>query len=428
MPKDSTRITPHLKMVNGCAHELHFYLDGEDDIALARRQELNSNPNAWTIHASLEVEFLVARKRLDKIYADSAHQNKFVCGATDEPAITAMGRIKAVLEQKAQTVDLCLSVEHARNRETDLVESRQGVFQHWLLCPAEYARATLSSPEEYKWTGLKLRTPMAEEKHWQQDASSYIELLEGLKKDIAIHVNSTCHLNVFIQPGPGVMDKEFGQKVTTLVWITEGGFLSQLCPPRTTSTICSECRLTLAPNDPPEDVMPIMPHNQMPIQNHLPQLLNDRDQALNYHIWRADGIRTISNYLLPNDAISDIGFNMHVYRSLECANPGQLPTLEFRYGLWHPYKGYDTTKLWLRLCIKYVHACNLVGRSYKMLVRGLDRLIYETRDDTDSISRILFGMGLEKDDAEGWQRIVKCYQNSDDALSPEKIDAQGVLE
>lgn len=416
-------------MVNGTAHELHFYLDGEEDIALACCQGQSSQPKTWTVHASLEVEFLVSRAKPDMIYPESEHQSKFVCSANeDEPIISIMERIKMALEQEGQSVDMCLSLEHAKSRERDLVESCEGVFEHWLICPAEYATATSSSPEEYEWIGIKLRTPMIEQESWQGDDSSQIELLERLKIDIAMHVNSTCHLNVFIQPGPGVMDKELGQKLTTLVWLTEDGLLQKLCPLRKTPTIRSECRLTLAPNDSPEDVMPIMPHNQMPIQNHLPQLLDDRDQALLYHIWRTDSIRTVSNYLLPKDDLSDIGFKMHVYGSLECAKPGQVPTLEFRYGLWHPYKGYHTTKFWLRLCIKYVHACKLVEMSYKMLLRGLDRLIDETRDDGDRISRILFGIGMSKEDAEAWQMIVKSYENGNDVLSPEMIDIQGILE
>lgn len=416
-------------MVNGSAHELHFYLDGEDDIALAWGNEQSSNPETCTVYASLEVEFLVARERPGTIYPDNKYQNKFVCGANDnEPTITIMERIKTALQQRKQKVDMCLSLEHAKSRESDLVESCQSAFQHWLISPAEYASATSSSPEECEWIGIKLRTPMVEQEFWQEGDSLHIELLEGLKSHVTMHINSTCHLNVFIQPGPGIMDTELGQKLTTFVWITEGGLLNQLCPPRTTSTIRSECRLTLAPHDTPEDVMPIMPHSQMLIQNHLPQLLHDRDQALIYHIWRADGIKTISNFLLPKDGLSDIGFKLHAYDALAYAKPGQVPTLEFRYGLWHPYKGYDTTKFWMRLCIKYVHACKLVERSYKMLLRGLDRLIYETRDDADRISRLLFGMGMDKDDAEDWQGIVKLYENGDDVLSPKKIDKQGILE
>lgn len=102
----------------------------------------------------------------------------------------------------------------------------------------------------------------------------------------------------------------------------------------------------------------------------------------------------------------------------------QLPTVSFRYALWHPHEGLDLTRHWLHLCRAYLIAANTEW--HDNWVALMDHLDVQASNPLDW-SLAIQTLGVSMPRVRVWSRIAQEFMPGR-RLSRPFIDQFGVLD
>ncbi|CEJ92793.1 hypothetical protein VHEMI08423 [[Torrubiella] hemipterigena] len=102
----------------------------------------------------------------------------------------------------------------------------------------------------------------------------------------------------------------------------------------------------------------------------------------------------------------------------------QLPTVSFRYALWHPHDGLDLTRHWLHLCRAYLIAANTEW--HDDWVTLMDHLDVQSGNPMDW-SLAIQTLGVRMPRVREWSRIAREFMCGR-RLSRPFIDRYGVLD
>ncbi|KFA71684.1 hypothetical protein S40288_11504 [Stachybotrys chartarum IBT 40288] len=370
----------------------------------------NESPRPVVALFSFEIHLLVARKRpptsSNEVSSDDSedypHRNLWVCpvdAANPWEAIQERCRLifhdhKAPYRFKVYQFDDVGGQEYRDDFGRDLEPTK---YSHWTVGRSETAVAFSGAPREYLWCGICIRSPFLHEADLDDDNTTYKKVVSALRRELRIHVNSTCRHHVLVRPdGEVAMDMVMAKKLTALVLMTE------------------RAAWNLGPysNAILEDM-----HQYIPIRLRQCEAII----GLLYLVWRErtmEGLRALCGQMDERETSFSI--------LPETTDPPGPPAAEFRYANWHPFPFLDTFDLWNRLAVQFMKRAALGSEQFRRQARVMDVLILIFRDEKEGTHKVLAEeLGL-KDFKVLLELVIEACQRGH-RLDPERLDSSGFL-
>lgn len=379
------------------------------------------------LNASVEIEFLVAIEKEDQIYntdnpssdaenIDSNH--KWACPSqTDDPSSEALYQCKAVLSKADKSVII-------RHNEAHLTERswQSARFNSWVLQPSQTAHASASSPKDYDWCGVRLRSPLISEDELC-NTSPMDKCLETIRNSTRIHINLTCKFKIALHRDTFTLVQ--AKKLATLVWLTEQDLLvplrNQDCDsivhPQavTTSSITATCRLRHA-----DTSISLDPLLEGIMNSHLPSEMRDTvSRGCLRRLWACPNLRRLSGALRDRHQ-NALAFALYIYDDddAEDSNASSCAVASFRCAL-HPQEA--TSRLWTELVLAFGRAASLAPEPFKQLVGEIDRLncsyrMDESVDESSHRKQVMQALGMDEELCKEWDKIIECRNNGEEVM------------
>ncbi|KAI9158917.1 hypothetical protein HJFPF1_06919 [Paramyrothecium foliicola] len=365
---------------------------------------------------SFELEFMVAQEITGQYYKmfneEDVDSTKWACDAAAvDPVRACLNQCAAVFQNEVPVV-ICYDPATAPHDLrlypfNDIIRSH--MLRDWYLEPASTVVPRDGSPANYIWIGLRLRSPFLPETELEDPDSNVTRYLAALRRSVRLHVNSTCKFNVQVHPGPRPLDLIWAKKLATLVLMLESNMILPLCPDSDFSgskhslfDVLKSKMMQFRGSDLTRPTDADFAHMMI---EHIPFLTNPTNQQM-----RENGLPA--------------AFALHPYNERV-----ESPTVEFRYGLWHPYRGADVSDYWCRLACYTLTASDKEPASFKNLIAFIDPLIHGSASEFDQKLQWVMLMnraGFEEELCIKWSRAARLYEEGS-MLDRRNLDRQGCL-
>ncbi|KHN97539.1 uncharacterized protein MAM_04554 [Metarhizium album ARSEF 1941] len=378
-----------------------------------------------------EVEFLVAVEKEGHSYNataseidtqnTSSQRQKWACPSqADDPSIEVLHQCKAVLSRDNNSVII-------RHNEAHLTERswQSARFDSWIVQPSHSSFASSSSPKQYDWSGVKLRSPLIHEPRLKGGDPSSLPVgrcVEALRSAVLIHVNSTCRFSISLRPRGGFTLVQ-AKKLATLVWLTERDLLVPLrhlsgdavvvCPrPVTTTSLTAVSRH--GQTDVGKTLDPLL---EGIMKSHLPTGLKDAvAQGCLQKLWACPDLAHLSRALRDRHH-SALAFALYVHDDDEAedSSTSRCAVASFRCALWHPRLGLDVSPQWTDLVLAFGRAMSLTSEPFRSLVAEMDEINRIGRtggvETACHRTRLMKALGVDDARCAEWEGILTDCRN-----------------
>ncbi|KAM5353915.1 hypothetical protein ACJ41O_000565 [Fusarium nematophilum] len=435
------------------------------------------------IEWSVEVDFLVAKEKVGVAYgAEAGTRNRWACPSHDPRPSEAC--VEHIAEHISHTLNLqpyalggvAYKAEVATPGNYNYTIERLGRERpgmdprmcYWFVSPAPNAVPQAESPDDYDWVGVRVRCPsrslisiLPKDRYGEENLASgrssadpagarpptakgsiELESVLGLiRAGVKIHTNSTCQLRVYMGLQRDGFDLTDAKKALTLAWLMEPELFLALRPqvrnPRIAHhlPITQASRIARAPTRFPTEgysslspercrqllaqTRPRFPTDGDIMDSFIPVMNNSQVQERIQMIWAAPTLPELADKLKSADGgESAVALNVH--------RGNTHPTLEFRYGIWHPQR--ESMMYWLHLFGRlFLFAVASDAARFKSVVGRLEKHALEVQKHSRQDRwKTMLTYSFDNVMSHYWNAF-KDAERPGGALSPESLDRQGIL-
>ncbi|CAM1510188.1 Fc.00g005230.m01.CDS01 [Cosmosporella sp. VM-42] len=440
------------------------------------------------VEYSLEVDFMVAREQPRIQYARPllGTRDRWACPHDElNPARACMEHCAKLIEDHGLappvTVHGGVAISDTTPSPEDepfdiIVETNQRDHVlprhcYWFFCPSTRALPRWGSPKQYDWVPITLRSPYRRfsnilppptsqeklEALYDSDGSYFTlpplpkpgsygttemeRCLALLRAGMKIHANSTCEVRIHLNHRQDGLKLTDAKKMVTWMWLQEQELFRRIRPDVKYDAVRPQFftqasklanRQSLFPEKEFDFISPklrgqileasrpFLDLDSEIMDTWVPEFIRARAKERVHFIWSADTLEDLADMISVPNGESTIAINVH--------GPRYRPTFEFRYALWHPQK--ESMQYWLLLIGRmFLYVVGENETNFKQRIRDTEKHISQLmkEDPQDRWKTMMVHSGHNVYSHYWQENFVKEY-GFRGALTPEKLDRQGILD
>lgn len=386
---------------------------------------------------AFEVEFLVPQKREGVKYEKHPYRDpdvtpfQWACRAADDDAYP---RILSLCVQVLQR-NVTGTIRQHLGREVSTLEWDPFEAKCWILRPSTYAQSRDAVLDEYKWHGVKLRSPVLSLDRldfWKMEIDTGIA---SLRVALKLHVNSTCPFNVLVRPRGRSLGLIAIKKLVTLLWLLERGLFLPLWhrrdhdPAGRPAPVTTHSTVAVSPPSWAERSQPAGA-TAIAMDLNVPKLQDGATREKVQRLWACETFTELSRALCGLNG-RRLAFSLHKVPAMDYAGKWREPdtVVMFQYGIWHPYWGIDAFGSWLYLVRLTCRMIRMADDGFRHLLERIEHRVesFKATRHGRLWAQLLGEIGAELSQYTVWEKVIHEYRLGG-MLSLEQIDMHPALE